>query len=121
MPRYQIIVARSDLREGRGTLRFLLDHAEKFSTPCWEDPAKLIPAKDYDSCSATIMATKGHKSIYLPDDQTGKVGIFVHPGSSPKDSEGCIVCAKTRVEEMYDTIKPKDGRNVFVQVVNPRT
>ena len=49
----------------------------------------------------------------------GKIGIFIHPGSAPAHSDGCIVCAGDKVELMYNTINPKDGRNVEVRVTNP--
>jgi hypothetical protein len=119
MPNYDIIIDRIELETTKGTLRFIIDGDEQFSTDCWENPGNLIPNKDYHSCSATIMVSKGYKSVFLPDNQTGKKGIFIHQGGSPDDSDGCIVCAKDRVEEMYDAITPKDGQNVNVRVTNP--
>ena len=116
MPNYDIVINRTEAGTTKGILRFIIDGVEQFSTDCWEDPGNLIPNKDYHSCSATIMASKGYKSIFLPDDQTGKKGIFIHQGGSPTDSDGCIVCAKSRVEQIYDAITPKDGRNVAVRI-----
>lgn len=89
---------------------------EQFEVDCWEAPDNLIPAKTYTGCSTTLMATKQFKSVYLPDDQTGKTGIFIHQGSSPSDSDGCIVASKLRVEEIYDTV-PRDAANMTVVVL----
>lgn len=119
MPTYQVIVNRTDLSVCTGTLRFLVDNVERFVTPCWEDPDRLIVAKDYHSCSATIMAARQFKSVLLPDDQTDRIGIFIHQGSQPSHSDGCIVCARARVEEIYNTVTPKDAHNVVVRVTNP--
>ena len=61
------------------------------------------------------MATKGYKAVYLPDEQTGKTGIFIHQGAGPQHSDGCIVCARSKVENTYTTA-PRNGRSITVVV-----
>jgi hypothetical protein len=112
---FRIEITREKLDECKGTLRFFVDGKEEFSTPCWEDPKNLIEAKTYTGCSTTTMKSKGLKSVYLPDSQTGKTGIFIHAGSSPKNSDGCIVCASDKIGKIYDMIE-RDLRNITVIV-----
>ena len=110
MAAYDIVVDRTSRN-----LSFSVGGSLRFSTEFWEDPSRLIPAKEYTGCSATIMATKGYKSVYLPDAQTGRTGIFIHQGMRSEHSDGCIVCARSRVEEIYDSVPP-DGQNITVKV-----
>ncbi len=115
MPTYEIVVERVDTSKCEGTLIFLIDGSKKRETTCWENPGNLIDAKHYTECSTTIMASKGYKSVYLPDSQTGKTGIFIHQGSKPEHSDGCIVCDKDVVQYIYNTV-PRDARNITVKV-----
>lgn len=112
---YRITVRRTNTKVCEGVLEFFVDGMSRFSTPCWEDPGNLIEAKTYTGCSTTTMFTKGFKSVYLPDEQTGKKGIFIHQGSKPSHSDGCIVCAAGRVAEIFDEV-PRNGRNITVVV-----
>src|SRR5688572_30319203 len=89
MATYEISVLR--VTDDSGKLTFTVDGTDQFTTDCWWDPDNAIPAKTYTDCSTTLMASKGYKSVYLPDEQTGKKGIFVHPGTKPEHSDGCIV------------------------------
>lgn len=114
MSSYSIKVQRSGA--SNGTLTFSVDNRVVFTTPCWEDADKRIPAKTYTGCSATLMASKGYQAVYLPDDQTGRRGIFVHQGTSPNWSEGCIVCAPDKMRKIYETV-PHNCHNVTVTVV----
>ncbi len=106
-----------------GTLAFFVREGgklkKKFQTKCWWDPKNVIPAKTYTGCSTTIMKMKRHKAVYLPDEQTGKKGIFIHPGSSPHDSAGCIVIGKKCIETIF-RIVPKNKRNITVKVIDRR-
>lgn len=86
---YRIDVQRVTKDQGKLTFKTL--GKEVFTTDCWWDPAVRIPAKTYFGCSTTIMASKKMRSVYLPDEQTGRTGIFIHPGSGPKHPDGCIV------------------------------
>jgi hypothetical protein len=113
MSDYRITVQRVSDRQG--TLTFEVDGVQQFKIDCWEDPGNRIDAKTYTECSTTLMATKGYKSVYLPDGQTGKVGIFIHPGSKPEHSDGCIVCATSKVTQIYNAV-PRNKKNVTVVV-----
>jgi hypothetical protein len=99
-----------------GTLTFKVDGTTKFTTKCWENAGKRIPAKTYRGCSSTHMHSRGWRSVYLPDPQTGRRGIFIHGGTKPSHSEGCIVCQSGKVQEIFDTINPTNGKNVTVVV-----
>jgi len=77
----------------------------------------MIPAQQYTGCSTTVMATKQFKPVYLPDQQTGKKGIFIHQGSKPEHSDGCIVIAQDKIKTIFDTV-PRDKQNVLVSVSN---
>jgi hypothetical protein len=114
MANYVVEVRR--ISKDSGTLTFKVDGNRKFTTKCWENPGKRIPAKTYRGCSTTHMHSRGWKSVYLPDPQTGRRGIFIHGGTKPSHSEGCIVCRSSKVHEIFDTIGPTNGKNVKVIV-----
>jgi hypothetical protein len=105
------------LTSDTGRLSFYVNDERKFVTPCWWAADNPIDAKTYTGCSTTLTATKGYRAVYLPDEQTGKVGIFVHQGAGPQHSDGCIVCARSKVAEIYDTV-PRNGRNITVVVTD---
>ena len=112
MATYTIDVTRGE-KDGK-----LVCSAAKVSTTCWWDMTNkkgVIPAGTYKGCSATTMATKKHKSVFIPG-VTGWSGIFIHPGSSSKASAGCIVIKSKEMDKLYDAIDPKDGKNVTVKV-----
>jgi hypothetical protein len=113
MASYKIVVHRWTSDSGR--LSFYVDDELKFATSCWWAADNRIDAKTYTGCSTTLMAKKGYKSVYLPDEQTGKKGIFIHQGAGPQHSDGCIVCAKKKVEQIYNTV-PRNGQNLTVVV-----
>ncbi len=54
------------------------------------------------------------EAIYIPD--TGFVGIFIHMGTGPTWSDGCIVIPESKLLEIYNNIKPKNAGNVTVIV-----
>ncbi len=112
---YRIDVVR--ITSDQGQLTFKTLGKVVFTTDCWWDPAVRIPAKTYFGCSTTIMASKKFRSVYLPDEQTGHKGIFIHPGANPKHSDGCIVIAGSKVNKIYETV-PTNGRNVTVVVTD---
>ncbi|MFA5504066.1 MAG: L,D-transpeptidase family protein [Vulcanimicrobiota bacterium] len=87
------------------------------SSTFWENPDNLIPAKRYTGCSVTTMTTKGYRAIYLPDEQTGKTGIFIHQGSSPSHSDGCIVCSKSVIDFIFERTD-KNAKNIIVDVID---
>lgn len=118
---YEIVIRRTG--KDSGTLAFYVREDgqlnKKFETRCWWDPKNVIPAKTYTGCSTTTMKMKKHHAVYLPDEQTGKKGIFIHPGASPKDSTGCIVIAKDKIEAIYRTV-PRNEKNITVKVIDPK-
>lgn len=118
---FEIHVIRTD--SDSGTLAFFVREGgklkKKFQTKCWWDPKNVIPAKTYTGCSTTIMEMNRHKAVYLPNKQTGKKGIFIHPGSSPHDSAGCIVIGKKYIETIF-RIVPKNKRNITVKVIDQK-
>lgn len=115
MSEYKITVVRNDVSVCNGTLKFFIDGNLDQETECWENPENLIPAKTYTGCSTTIMADKGYESVFLPNEQTGKVGIFIHRGGNPGDSDGCIVCSSSVVSRIYSVV-PHNSHNVTVEV-----
>ena len=116
MADYVITVVRRTKDSGK--LHFYVDGTEQFATDRWWEADNPIPGKHYTGCSTTLMATRGYKSVYLPDAQTGRKGIFIHQGTGPGNSTGCIVCAKSKVETIYDTV-PRNGWNILVIVSPP--
>jgi len=83
---------------------------------CFWKKDKRIPASSYPGCSTTMMASKGYKAVYIPDVQ-GFEGIFIHQGSGPNASDGCVVTAKDNVEKIWNTI-PRDQKNITVKIVD---
>lgn len=94
---YEITVYRSGA--GQGTITF-----QGTTKSCWEDVSNLIPAKTYVGCQAAYMAKKGRKAVAIPNEQTGKNGIYIHEGYSPDWSEGCIVTDPDLVDRMWRTL-----------------
>jgi len=114
MADYTIEVKRGE-KDGTLTCR-----EAKVNTTCWWDMSNKkgrIPADTYNGCSATQMATKKLDAIFIPG-VPGWTGIFIHPGSGPKASKGCIVIKKAEMVKLYSAIEPKDGRNVTVKVID---
>jgi hypothetical protein len=83
---------------------------------CWFEPNNKIEAKLYTDCSLTTMYRKGRAGIYIPNEQTGKNGIFIHYGESAHWSEGCIVTGHEMMTALY-AIK-RDSMNVSVMVTD---
>ena len=114
MASYTIEVKRGE-KDGKLTCS-----AAKVSTTCWWDLKNKkgrIPAGTYKSCSATEMSTKKHKSVFIPK-VSGWREIFIHPGSGPGASAGCIVIKTAEMEKLYDAIDPKNGKNVTVKIID---
>jgi hypothetical protein len=118
MPIYKISVKRGK-REGELTYKGSIN----LSTKCWWDLRRKIPARTYNRCSATTMKTKRNtagnprEAIFIPT-VPGYSGIFIHMGRNSRWSDGCIVIKENELKKIYDDIKPKDGRNVTVEVTD---
>lgn len=114
---YQILINRA---EQDGTLEFS-NGGVVISTTCWWDPSHKIPEQSYYSCSATTMASKRNseglprEAIYI-NGVSGYTGIFIHMGYNSSWSDGCIVIPEAEMVQIYNTITPKDARNVTVTV-----
>lgn len=105
----KIIVRRKGLMSGEGTLSYLKDRETIFETACWEDATNLIPAKEYTGCSKTTMVEKQKEAIFLPDDQTGKKGIFIHEGRNQLWSDGCICIVHEMMNELIASVSSEKG------------
>lgn len=97
-----------------GNLKFIVNGTESFETKCWWDASNEIPAKRYSGCSTTTMASKKLHAVYLPDRQTGRKGIFIHQGTGPKHSAGCIVINKKHIEQIFAAVPPNREQIVVV-------
>lgn len=114
---YTINVTRGT---NNGTLTYT-NGGVSVSTTCWWDPNQKIPANTYNGCSATTMSTKlnsqgsPREAIYIAN-VTGYSGIFIHMGTGPAWSDGCIVIDENDLLVIYNDIEPKNGNNVTVHV-----
>jgi len=98
------------------------------STTCWWDPDVVIDAGSYVGY-ATRMANKAdgtdggkREAIWLGkgvpyNSGAGKSnGIFIHKGTGPSWSDGCIVLRSELVFQMWTSIQPKETANIVVNV-----
>ena len=113
---YTITVDRG---QDEGTLNYE-NGTVSVSTTCWWTHIEKVPAKTYHGCSATKMAHKKNsqgqprEGIYLPG--AGNGGIFIHMGTGPAWSDGCIVIHEDELLKIWNSITPKDAGNVVVEV-----
>ena len=129
---YTIKVKRG---EHKGRLTFSHGNVS-VDTTCWWDPSNKVDAGTYNG-SATWMDSKkedggiacpwkgGQKyrpGIFLGRGVPTKNGtdssneIFIHKGTKPEHSDGCIVCASSEVLKIWNVITPKDTACVTVIV-----
>jgi len=98
------------------------------STTCWWDPDVVIDAGSYVGY-ATRMANKSdgtdggrREAIWLGkgvpyNSGAGKSnGIFIHKGTGPSWSDGCIVLKSELVFQMWTSIQTKETANIVVNV-----
>ena len=118
-----LIEVERDTATGSGSLSY--HHGDvTIDTPCWYQLKNPIPEKRYTGCSATHMCTKKNskgerrEGIFIPDEQTGRQGIFIHMGTDCSWSEGCIVIEESKMLRIWSSIEPKDESNVTVVVKN---
>ncbi len=57
------------------------------------------------------------EAIFIPG-VVGYSGIFIHMGTSPSWSDGCIVIEKANMLKIYRQINPKNGHNITVSIQN---
>lgn len=113
----RIVIRRENLMSGEGTLTYNAPPEAGIITKSWEHAGNLIPPKVYTGCSKTTMASRGWQAIYIPDEQTGKQGIFIHKGESQSWSEGCICISENEMNKLLDIIPIETGA-ITVEVVN---
>lgn len=94
---------------GEGILTYLKDGAEVFTTQSWENALNFIPAKSYPGCSKTVMQSKNRPAIFIPDELTGKKGIFIHEGKNQLWSEGCICIEKQFMDQLLNSVSGELG------------
>lgn len=124
MSTYTINIKRG---AAKGTVSFNSGNVS-VSTDCWWDPDVKVDAGTY-SGYATRMANKNdgtdgkkREAIWFGtgvpyNNGTGTSGaIFIHKGTSPSHSDGCIVCARNKVYEIWTAINPKEIQNVSIVV-----
>lgn len=93
------------------------------STTCWWEASNKIPAGTYSGCSATTMATKrnsangAREGVFIPG-VPGHSQIFIHMGTGPAWSDGCIVIDESEMLRIYGAITPKNAQNVTVEITD---
>jgi len=116
---YTITIERpKDPQAEQGILRFV-DGGMQIVTQCWWDKNNRIDPSSYARCSKTHMARLGIPAIYLPDavsKVTGEKAIFLHHGSSPQNSLGCLAVSKADFDVLWAHITPQNAQNVTVVI-----
>ncbi len=121
---YKIKIVR-DKTEGR--LKFSHGNVT-VDTTCWWDPKKVIDAGTYTGY-ATRMASKtdgfdgGKREAIWFGKHVGLNGrtsndIFIHKGTGPSWSDGCIVADGGEVLKIWQAITPKEQPNVTIEVLS---
>lgn len=120
----------------QGFLKF--EHGNtRINTPCWWADKRVVPGVYL--ATATRMGTSKRESIwlkrkvrypsYIPYNLSPHVAlplptdnwtdtaleIFIHEGTHPGKSDGCIVAAEAQVVKIWEQI-PKDEDNILVHV-----
>ncbi|MCK0149609.1 hypothetical protein MWU54_06220 [Marivita sp. S6314] len=121
---YTINVVRSN---GTGTLTFK-SGTVNISETCWWDQDVVIDAGTYTGY-ATRMANKDDgtdggkregiwlgKGVPYNGDGSTANGFFIHKGTGPSWSDGCIVLSGSKVYEMWSEITPKETGNISVVI-----
>jgi hypothetical protein len=98
------------------------------SETCWWDPKVVVDAGSYIGY-ATRMANKNdgtdggkREAIWLGknvpyNSNAGTAdGFFIHKGTGPSWSDGCIVMAGSKVYQMWSSIHPKEKGNITVTI-----
>ncbi|MDX1606731.1 MAG: hypothetical protein R3202_11100 [Candidatus Competibacterales bacterium] len=99
-------------------------------TTCWWDKDVKVDPGEYTSY-ATRMATKtdGHDggkreaiwlgpSVPVNNNARKAKGIFIHKGTGPSWSDGCIIIVESELIKIWQAITPKEQANVKVIVTD---
>ena len=130
--KYTIDVVRSG---GRG--RLIFSHGTiQVNTECWWDPNVVIDSGTYtgfatrmdnkwDGRKTSLGKATKREAIWFGTAKTPynrrvgfSGGIFIHKGTNPGWSDGCVVCHGNEVLRIWDVIVPKDQGNVQINVIN---
>ena len=128
MPNYDIRIHRGSLQ---GDLSFKKDGKEVFITKCSWDPKDKINAGVYIWCTATRMSRKkdskftlkNRPGIWIPRVPQYQE-IFIHEGklqnydTVDKWSDGCIILERKDMMRIWNSITPKNFRNVIVEITD---
>jgi hypothetical protein len=60
-------------------------------------------------------AKKPREAVFIPN-VAGFKGIFIHMGTGPNWSDGCVVIKEPEIKKIYNDIAPKNGKNVTVVI-----
>lgn len=118
---YTVRITRpSAANSDEGVLNFT-DGSVTINVRCWWDKTNRISAGTYKSCSKTYMNKSKIEAIYLPDavsKATGAKEIFIHRGSGPANSLGCIAVETDAFATLWNHIAPMNGFNITVIVAD---
>ncbi len=116
------------LRNGSSGILTFKHGTIDISEVCWWDQNVVIDAGTYTGY-ATRMANKTdgtdggkREAIWLgagvPYNSGAATanGFFIHKGTGPSWSEGCIVLASAKVYQMWSEIQPKEQGNINVTI-----
>lgn len=90
------------------------------TTACWRNLAKPKIKAGTHVGIGTNMRSTACRAIWLPDvtGSRGKKDIFIHSGSGPSSSEGCIVVRQPEFAKAWLNIHPKNTRNISVVIAD---
>jgi hypothetical protein len=120
---------RIGITRGRDSGRLVFESGDTIvNTECWWDPDVKVDKGTYKGY-ATRMASKtdgrnGQKreAIWLGEavpvngNRRKSNGIFIHKGTSPNHSDGCIVCSSREVLKIWDAVVPKEQANITISI-----
>ena len=125
---YQIRIVR---KGDKGRLTFA-SGAASVDADCWWDPNVRVDAGTYTGY-ATRMATKkdgfdGGKreaiwlgyAVPVNGGSSRMDGIFIHKGTGPAWSDGCIVIQSAQAQALWTAITPKNQANVTIVIEDVR-
>jgi hypothetical protein len=126
---YEIKVAR---HAQKGRLTFTSGNVA-VDTACWWKRDNRVDAGTYTGY-ATRMASKTdgadggkREAVWLGrnvpmNNATHKSNdIFIHKGTGPSWSDGCIVCAESELVKIWSTIEPKERANITITITDEGT
>ena len=99
---------RFDGRTGKKREAIWFKSKAKFIYPFGSIPFNPHPSKDYWE---PLPANNGTTTIK---------GAFIHKGSEPSDSDGCIVARDDEVFKIWNSINPKNEDNILIHVKDLR-